>query len=276
MNEAFSVKTAVLDILRDLAETGTEYVPKLITALVVLLVGFLLAKIGERIFRVVLERIKLDALLEKTGILDSLKKLGVSSPPSSMLPRFFFILFMFIFVQSAAAELGLHAVSEAITSLFAFLPNAISALLIILFGNSLGQFIGSAITATGRDSGVVYARTLGNLVAGLVLVVVVIIALAQLKVDIRILNILTIVIFSGIALGFALTFGLGTRDTTRNIIAGFYARKIFRAGQETEIKGERGVLHAITATQTLIQADGVRIAVPNAVFLEEAVKQNDS
>ena len=71
-----------------------------------------------------------------------------------------------------------------------------------------------------------------------------------------------------------LSFGLGTRDITRNLIAGFYARKIFSTGKELEIRGQRGVLRSIAPTQTLfIQPDETVIAVSNAAFLEDVVKQ---
>ncbi len=75
------------------------------------------------------------------------------------------------------------------------------------------------------------------------------------------------------ALGFGLSLGLGTREITRNILAGFYARKVFRIGEEMEIAGERGTLKAITPTQTLLERDNRTIAVANSVYLEDPVKQ---
>ena len=70
-----------------------------------------------------------------------------------------------------------------------------------------------------------------------------------------------------------LSFGLGTREITRNIIAGFYARKIFTVGKELEIRGERGVLRSITPTQTLlVQPDDTVVAVSNASFLDDIAK----
>ena len=70
-----------------------------------------------------------------------------------------------------------------------------------------------------------------------------------------------------------LAFGLGSRDVTRNILAGFYARKTFDLGKEIEIRGERGELKSITPTQTLFQQGDRVVAVANSVFLEEVVKQ---
>ncbi|UCF68589.1 MAG: mechanosensitive ion channel [Acidobacteriota bacterium] len=70
-----------------------------------------------------------------------------------------------------------------------------------------------------------------------------------------------------------MSFGLGTRDIKRNIIAGFYAKKIFRVGDAVEIRGERGGLKAISAVQTVDEVEDRTVAVANSVFLDETVKQ---
>jgi small-conductance mechanosensitive channel len=77
---------------------------------------------------------------------------------------------------------------------------------------------------------------------------------------------------SGLALAFGLSVGLGTRDITRNVLAGFYARKIFSPGDTLEIRGERGVLKAITATQTLIEQASGLVSVANSAFLDETIR----
>jgi hypothetical protein len=98
-------------------------------------------------------------------------------------------------------------------------------------------------------------------------------AISQLQIDTEIIRVVTTAVLAGMALAFGLTFGLGSRDMTRNILAGFYARKTFHIGKEIEIRGERGELKSITPTQTLLQQGDQVVAVANSVFLEEVVKQ---
>ena len=76
-----------------------------------------------------------------------------------------------------------------------------------------------------------------------------IMAVGQLRFDTEMVRLVTICTLSGFALAFGLSVGLGARDITRNVLAGFYARKIFTPGDPLEIRGQRGVLKAITATQ---------------------------
>jgi small-conductance mechanosensitive channel len=97
-------------------------------------------------------------------------------------------------------------------------------------------------------------------------------AITQLQIDTEIIRVVTSAILAGMALAFGLTFGLGSRDVTRNILAGYYARKTFEVGREIEVSGERGELKGITPTQTLIQQGDRVVAVANSVFLDEVVK----
>ena len=60
---------------------------------------------------------------------------------------------------------------------------------------------------------------------------------------------------------------------TRNLVAGLYARKLFRVGEELEVGGEKGILTSITPIQTLIERGDQVVAIPNSVFLDKVVKQ---
>ncbi len=90
----------------------------------------------------------------------------------------------------------------------------------------------------------------------------------------EIIRIFTLCILSGLAVAFGLSFGLGTREITRNIVSGFYARKVFQVGDAIEVRGRKGTLKSITPTQTLLEADGETIAVSNGVFLDEVVRSS--
>jgi hypothetical protein len=275
MDHSFTIQGAVMQVLRQLGQGAVDYAPRLITALILALIGWLVAKLLQFVLSQAMHRAGADAALEKAGLMDSFTRLGVHEPMRRVLPAMLFWLALLVFLQSAALMVGLTQIANGITGFFEFLPNLFSALVIVVLGNAFGQFLGRAVTGYARESGVAFARSLGSFVAGFTLFVVAIIALGQLRVDTRILNILTIVVFSGLALGFGLTFGLGTRDTTRNLVAGFYARRLFGAGQSVEIAGQRGTLRAISAMQTVLDADGQTIAVPNTAFLEQVVRRDD-
>jgi hypothetical protein len=94
-------------------------------------------------------------------------------------------------------------------------------------------------------------------------------AIGQLKIDTDIVRLVTTAGLAGMALALRLSFGLGSRDVTRNVTDGFYARTTFLIGEEMEVLCERGTLSSITPTQTILERDGHRIAAARSVLLLE-------
>ena len=220
----------LLRILESLQQTVVDAVPRVLMGLAVIVALVLTAKIVERLLRTLLVRVRFDSLLEQAGLDKLLQRVGIRQSLNLVLPRLAYFLLLFLFARTAAEAFGLTAISEAIASMFAYLPNVIAAVLLVVVGSSVSQFAGRTVTQAAEDSGIEFARSLGSLVSGLILFIVGVMAIGQLKFDTDMVRIVTVCTLSGFALAFGLSFGLGTRDITRNIIAGFYARKIFRPG----------------------------------------------
>ena len=273
MENGFSLKTAATDVLGNLASAIAEFVPRAFTGLVVVLLGILLAKIVEKAIRSAFEKFRIDDLLERVGLKDILGRLGLRQPPGQVLARMVYWMLVLLFTQSAAQAVGLVAISDAINAFFAYLPNIVAAVLVLMIGMVISRFVGDAITRAAADSGVEFAPTLGRAASALIFFVVAVMAVSQLRIDTQLVKSVVLVLLSGMAIALALSFGLGTRDITRNIVAGYYVRKLFRVGAAVEIAGQRGVLAGVTSLQTLIETDGETTAVPNKVFLEDVARR---
>jgi small-conductance mechanosensitive channel len=202
-----------------------------------------------------------------------LQKLGLQGAPGDLLSRLVYYLILALFIQSAAQSVGLVAVSDAITAFFGYLPNLLAAVVVLMIGLLIAQFASGAVTRSARDSGVEFAPILGRIVSGLIIFVVGLMAVTELQIDTDVIRSVVLVLLAGLALALALTFGLGTRDITRNLVAGFYARKLFKPGDRIEIAGRSGILAGISPVQVVIEEDGAMTTIPNKVFLEEAVRQ---
>ena len=262
--------TAVQDTVASLV----MWTPRVLGAVLILLLALVVAKIVERTLRTVLTRLKVGVVLQRLGLDDTLKRIGITQPLDLLLPRVVYFLLLFLVARTLAESLGLGPVSDAIGAFFAYLPNVVSAVVIMLFGSVVANLAGQMVSRAARESGIDFASSLGSLVSALIIFVLGIMAVAQLRIDTEIVRLVIACALGGVALAFGLSFGLGTREITRNIIAGFYARKIFSVGKELEIRGERGVLRSITPTQTLlVQPDDTVVAVSNASFLDEVAKQ---
>ncbi len=273
MENEFGLKTATLDVMQNLIDSVADLVPRLLTAIVVILIGLLLAKLAEKAIRTAFDKFKIDKGLDRIGVNQILQKLGMRDTPGRLLSRTVFFLLIILFTQSVTRAVGLDTIANAIGAFFSYLPNLLAAFLVLLLGMIVAQFLSRTITSSAEEAGVEFAPLLGRIVSSLILFVVAIMAVSQLKIDTEIVHAVVLVLLGGVAAALALSFGIGTRDVTRNIIAGFYARRLFRVGEEIELGGEHGVLVVISSIQTLVERKGKTIAVPNRVFLDEVVKQ---
>jgi hypothetical protein len=261
------------EAFRQLLDSIIDMTPTIVVGIVLFIVALLVAKLCERLLRGLLNRARLDAGLEKLGVDGALRRIGVQKKMSRVLPRLAYFLLLLLFLRTAADALGLAAISGAVGSFFSYLPNIVAAVLILVLGAIAAQAAGGAVTRAAENSGIEFASSLGGVVTAVLFFVLGIMAVGQLRIDTEIVRLVTTGLLAGFALAFGLSFGLGSREITRNILAGYYARKTFRMGEELEIGGARGRLSAITPTQTILEdGDGI-VAVANSAFLEGVARQ---
>jgi hypothetical protein len=267
------VREKIIESFRELFDSVIAATPKIVTGIVLLIVAVVVAKLIEKALHAILVRVKFDRLVSRAGVDQTLRRVGIRQQLDRFIPRVVYFLLLLLFAKTVADSIGLVAVSEAFGSFFAYLPNIIAALLLLVLGSAVGQFAGKAVSNAAENSGLDFARSLGRMVSGLILLVVGIMAVAQLKIETEIVRIVASFLLAAGALAFGLSLGLGTRDITRNIVAGFYARKILEVGRPVEIAGRRGVIRALTPTHLVIEHDEKTVTVANTRFLEEVVTQ---
>lgn len=272
MEKEFALKPALTEVADSLLKSLADLTPRVLTAVLVILIGFLVAKVIERALNTVFGRLHIDNVLERIGVTGLLGQIGFKGSPSRGFTRVIYFLLIVLFTQSATQSVGLAAISDAITAFFGYLPNLFAAFIIVLLGSLVAKMAGHIVVESSRNSGVDYADALGRIVSGLLMFVVAIMAITQLQIDTDIIRSVSLVILAGLSLGFALTFGLGSRDITRNVLAGFYVRKLFDEGEDIQIDDVKGTLLAVTPVKTMIQLEDEVVAISNDAFLKSAVR----
>lgn len=268
-----TIGTQLTDAFRGLLDSIISGAPRVVVGIVLLLLAIIIAKLVERGLRSALRRVKLDSGLERLGIDQTLGRVGVSQPASTVLARIAYFLILLMFLQTGADGLGLTAVSSALASFMAYIPHLLAAVVILVLGSVAAQAVGKAVGGAADSSGIEFAASLGTLATAGLMFVVGIMAIGQLRIDTEIVRVVVMGALAAFALAFGLSFGLGSRDVTRNILAGYYARKTFQMGETLQVGEAQGRLTAITPTQTLLQDGEQIVAVANSVFLEEIVRQ---
>lgn len=261
----------VQQILEGLWASAVAAIPRIVVGLVVALLALLVASIVERMLRVVMVRLRFDDLIRRSGVDQWIQRAGIRRRLDDVIPRLVFFVLLFLFAREGAESLGLVALSEGIAAVMAYLPSVISAFLIVLIGGALAQVAGHGLEGAARGFGIEFAPSLGRLTTGVLMFLVVVTALSELRVDTVLVRNAALLLLAGACLAGALSLGLGSRDLTRNILAGFYARRALRVGQQVEIAGRTGTIEALTPTQIHLHSGGRTLVIHNVAFLEGPV-----
>jgi hypothetical protein len=194
----------------------------LIGALVILFVGYLVAKWLEKITERALRRIRLPYLLERGGVLQAVERSGTHVNPTRVLANLVFWLVMFTIIMLAANALGLDSLANVVSTLVSYVPSVIAAIVIILVGTVLGGFVGGLIAASA--GGVHGGRSLARIGRGGVIVLAIFMALQELGIATDIVTTAFAILFGAIALALALSFGLGNRELAGEVTREWYER----------------------------------------------------
>lgn len=187
------------------------FLPRLAIAVVVLVGGWMLAKLAR--FAVVrgLRAINFPVLTERAGIDGFLRQGGIQSDMTDVfgLMTYWFVILAALIV--AFNGLGLAYVTDLLGRVMLFVPRLFVALLILVFGSYFGRFLGNAVATYCRNVGVQDAHLLGNLAHYAVVTFVVLIALDQMQVGGEIIRQSFLIILAGVVFALALAFGIGGR-----------------------------------------------------------------
>lgn len=273
MNEQFSeIQKMLIDMLTNVTGAAIEFLPKLIGAFLVLFVGWLFAKLVRAIL-VRSVQVSLDAVLERSGLMEALERASITAQPSQIVGSLVYWLLLILFVMGSAEIVGLSAVTTAITRILGYIPSVISAALVLAAGVFLARFLGNLVQTAASAANLSYAKGLGAVAQTSVVVMVVVVTLEQLGVDTQILITVITVTVAAITAGMGLSFALGSRDIVTAILAGHYLRQTLPEGEPVEVEGRRGVVDQIGPIATTFRDGTDKWTVPNRKLMDTVVRQ---
>ncbi len=209
-----AANTVVIDIL--------GFIPDLVAALVVLWLGTILAKWVAKLIGGLLHQLGLDGLAKKTGFNEFLRKADVEVSLSEVAAQFFRWVVVFIFFMVAVNILGLPAVSQLLGQVLIYVPNIVSAAIILTVGFLLAGFVENLITAGLSQLGKQISQIGAKIAYYLLLFVVVLAAINELGIAQSLTNILFTGLVASLALGFGLALGLGAKDIVKQLLEDWY------------------------------------------------------
>lgn len=267
------VINALVNILTEIL----NFIPHLVNGLIILIVGYLISALARWIIRTVLHRLRFDELADRVGITNALSSLGVRLPLSNVIAQIVFFFLLLSFATSAVMLMGLPAIASLLQNVLAFVPRAISAAIIIIFGSMLARFLGETVTNVAGNVNITYNKALGKVIEYTLVAFVVVLAISTMGVDTTILTTAMTILIAAGGLAIALTFAFGAREAARNVIAGHYIRQSFSPGQQIEMGDYRGRLRSTSGTYTVLETSGESgetgtVSLPNTFLLQNAVR----
>ena len=248
------------------------YLPMLLTALLLIAGGWLLARIFAGAVRRIAQRLGLDDLVVRSGLADGMQRAGIQRTMSALVALLGFWLVWLYFILVAIENLGLSLALSPLQALLGYLPNMLAAILILVIGGFLAQVLGRSADAAVATMGVDFHASIGRATRIILLVITGVIAVEQLGFDLGFLTASLTNLITIAAAGFALALGLGGRVIARNVLASYYIREQFKLGEKIIVDGQEGTLDAVGAVNSEISVEDGRIIVPNTHLTESITK----
>lgn len=182
------------------------FVPKLVAAVAVFVVGWVIARLIRQAVRKILTAVQFDRLVDRAGLGGSLERAGWRDS-GLLLAQLIYWAVLLLALQLAVDTFGDSAIRDALDGIVAFLPKLFVALVIVVIAGAVATRVGELITSSlaGTD----YGATLARIASGLIWLVGLFAALNQIEIAQDILTTLFQAIVFTVGVVIAIMFGVG-------------------------------------------------------------------
>jgi hypothetical protein len=209
--------------------------PALVGAAVILLTGYFLARQIQRWADDTLKRVDFNRVAAAGGLDEAVGRTGSRLDPIRATAKLIFWLVMLVVILLATTALGLESINEMFGTMLAFIPTLIAAIVIVILGMVVGEFVrGLILASAGSVAGV---PTLAKMAKGAVILISLFMALQQVGVAAEIVTATFTLILGAVALAVGLAFGLGNRELAGEITRRWYEEGRRRDRRRTDRQG---------------------------------------
>lgn len=199
--------------------TLMNFIPQIIGALVILIIGYIVAKILEAIAKRVLQGLGFEGWMERGGIKQFFERSQTRQTPLSIIGKLVFWLVFIVAITMAVEALGIQQISQVLSTFIAYIPQIIAAILIFILAALLANFLAGIVRgATGSN-------LLGSIAQYGIIVFAAFAALTQLGIAQELIVPTFLIALGAVALAAALAFGIGSQGVARELVEEAYSRR---------------------------------------------------
>jgi len=233
------------------------FLPNLLGFLVLLAVGFIIAKIAQAVVRKVLQKVGVDRHLHESDANRYVERFMPGASPANGVARVVFWLIFIFFLFSAIGALKIPAVTTFMNQVLSYLPNVIAAIAIFVVAALISGAIAAGVAKLMGDTPT--GKIAGTVLPAMVMVIALFMILEQLEIAPEIVRIAFAATMGALALGLALAFGLGGRGVAERMLEDAYAKgreQRDQVKQDLEQGRSRAEGHAQQASSQLQDTSG--------------------
>jgi Mechanosensitive ion channel, conserved TM helix len=229
----------------DSAQTALDsffgFLPKLLGFILVLAIGWIVAKVVKTAVTKLLQKVGLDKALHSGTTGRYVDRIAPDTSPSRLIGSLAYWFIILGALAIAVSQLGIAALDNFVAAIGAYLPNIVAAVLIFVVAGAIAAAIGGLVARTMGDTPT--GKVVGSVVPVLVMAIATFMILNQLQIAEEIVTITYAALLGAAALAMALAFGLGGRDLANRMLSDAYDKGQEQRGQvkrDMEIGKERG------------------------------------
>lgn len=272
-------KTAKMTNVNRLKETfdilwqeTLEILPTLLFGLLILLVGWLMAKLLAYVVLRVLNRTKNSKVASALNVDDLSDKLNFEFSLPVIVSKIVYWLVFLLAIVGAAESIGWTNVSQELTALIQYLPKIMSALLIFILGYTLAKFLKKSVKSITQSMGLGLGAFVSDILFYFLLVIIILTSLSQAGLDITLISSHIYIILGAFALILSLAIGLGSKNVVTDIIKTHYNRSNLELGDKVEINNITGTVVSISRTSVILETEKEKHIFPSDTFYSNYYK----
>ncbi len=220
--------------LQDAIGVFLSYIPQIIGAIIILIVGYIIAKVLQALITRILEGVGFEDWMERGGVKRFFDRAGTSHTPSSVLGMVVFWFIFIIAITMAANALGIQQISSFLNQLIAYIPSIFVALLILFLATLLANFV------SGIVRGATNSEVLASIAQYAIIIYAVFAALTQLGIAVQLTANTFLILLGAVGLALAIAFGIGGREVARDLVEKAYNRRQQVTGGSSSSAGQQG------------------------------------
>ncbi|WP_040280065.1 mechanosensitive ion channel family protein [Psychroserpens damuponensis] len=244
-------------------------------AIVILVLGWLAAKVVTRIIKKALKLAKVHKLDEKINEIEIVEGKQLNFNSVKIITKFVKLIIYIMVIIMISDVLGLDMLSEKIGEFLTYLPKLLVALVIFMIGLLFANFVKKGLQSLFDSMDLSGGKMLSQLVFFLLLTFISITALNQAGINTDIITSNLTMILAAFLLAFSLAFGLGAKEVVGDLLKTFYTRKTFEVGKKIEFEGKVYEIDSINNISVVLKSNEGKVIVPVKDIVENHIKVVD-